>query len=145
MPNTARELRAQLGLPKQNYGYIPEVLSIMLPAGHSIGKPSPLFTKIEDKQVEELRKKYAGRQEPTPPREAVSVPTDMASLEAAVAKQVRSYLNEKYFLCLGRYRSTHKNILRIFIMIFSLRIILNFYLHSIYVMLLVLGFTSQRS
>lgn len=93
MPNTARELRGQLGLTKQNYGYIPEVLSIMLPAGHSIGKPSPLFTKIEDKQVQELRKKYAGKQEPTPPREIASAPTDVAALEAAIAKQV-SYLNE---------------------------------------------------
>ena len=90
MPNTARELRTQLGLPKQNYGYIPEVVSIMLPAGHSIGKPSPLFTKIEDKQVEELRKKYAGRQEPTPPRETPQAPDDLASLEAAIAKQVCS-------------------------------------------------------
>lgn len=88
MPNFARELRGQLGLSKQVYGYIPDVLTLMLPAGHSIGKPSPLFTKIEDKQVEELRKKYAGRQEPTPPRESPQVPTDLPSLEAAVAQQV---------------------------------------------------------
>lgn len=88
MPSTARELRSQLGLPKQNYGYIPEVLSVMLPAGHAIGKPSPLFTKIEEKQVEELRKKYAGRQEQTPPRENTQLSMDVASLEAAVTKQV---------------------------------------------------------
>jgi methionyl-tRNA synthetase len=62
MPNTAREIRTQLGLSKQNYGYIPEVLSIMLPAGHNIGKPCPLFSKIKDTEVEELRMKYGGKQ-----------------------------------------------------------------------------------
>ncbi|KAG7204594.1 hypothetical protein KM043_005013 [Ampulex compressa] len=62
MPNTARELRLQLGLD-MNYGYIPETITVILPAGHVIGKPSPLFKKIEDHEVEELRKKYAGKQE----------------------------------------------------------------------------------
>lgn len=89
MPNVARELRGQLGLPKQNYGYIPELVSIMLPAGHCIGKPSPLFSKIEEKQVEEFKKKYAGRQGSTPPREEPQQSfADLASLEAAIAKQV---------------------------------------------------------
>ncbi|XP_014220044.1 methionine--tRNA ligase, cytoplasmic [Copidosoma floridanum] len=88
MPNTARELRAQLGLTKQNYGYIPEVVTLMLSTGHSIGKPSPLFTKIEDSRVEELRKSYAGRQEPTPPPKGTSAPhADVATLEASIAKQ----------------------------------------------------------
>ncbi|KAJ8672750.1 hypothetical protein QAD02_004010 [Eretmocerus hayati] len=73
MPNTGRELRSQLGLSKQNYSYIPEVVSIMLPAGHRIGKPSPLFTKIEDSVIEDLRNKYSGKQ------------TNTSSGEAAVA------------------------------------------------------------
>lgn len=57
-----------------------------LPPGHKIGKPAPLFAKIENEQVEALKKKYAGKQQP-----AVSsrgdAPTDVAGLEAAVAKQ----------------------------------------------------------
>ncbi|XP_033314964.1 methionyl-tRNA synthetase 1 isoform X1 [Bombus vancouverensis nearcticus] len=65
MPCTARELRSQLGLQKNNYGYIPDVITSILPTGHKIGKPSPLFKKIEDKDVEILRRKYAGKQETT--------------------------------------------------------------------------------
>ncbi|XP_011500338.1 PREDICTED: methionine--tRNA ligase, cytoplasmic [Ceratosolen solmsi marchali] len=87
MPNTAREIRVQLGLSKQNYGYIPEILSIMLPAGHSIGKPSPLFSKIEEKQVEELRHKYGGKQSVSVENSQDS--TNLASLEKAVANQAQ--------------------------------------------------------
>ncbi|OAD60119.1 Methionine--tRNA ligase, cytoplasmic [Eufriesea mexicana] len=65
MPSTARELRSQLGLHINSYGYIPDVIMNILPTGHKIGKPSPLFKKIEDKDVEILRKKYAGKQEAT--------------------------------------------------------------------------------
>lgn len=63
MPNTSREIRGQLGLDKTRYGYIPDIIMNMLPSGHKIGKVSPLFTKIEDQLIEELRKKYAGKQE----------------------------------------------------------------------------------
>lgn len=83
MPNTARELRGQLGLPQDNCGFIPEVISLQLKPGHLIGKPSPLFSKIEDQQVSALRNKYAGRQSSTPPREELNA----KDLEAAIAKQ----------------------------------------------------------
>ncbi|XP_046604889.1 methionine--tRNA ligase, cytoplasmic isoform X1 [Neodiprion virginianus] len=90
MPSTSRELRAQLGLDKISYGYIPDTIMTFLPAGHKIGKPSPLFSKIEDQQVELLRKKYAGKQD-SPSRELKSVipaaATDAAALEAAIVKQ----------------------------------------------------------
>ncbi|XP_015586892.1 methionine--tRNA ligase, cytoplasmic isoform X2 [Cephus cinctus] len=90
MPNTSREVRSQLGLDKSSYGYIPDTITTILPAGHTIGKPSPLFTKIDDQKVEELRKKYGGKQEC--PIQKVSSGTiekcnDAASLEAAIAKQ----------------------------------------------------------
>lgn len=91
MPNTSRELRAQLGMDKVSYGYIPDTVTQFLPQGHKIGKPSPIFGKIDDKQVDLLRNKYAGRQE-TPPRDNKTVSDkgdgSVASLEAAVAKQV---------------------------------------------------------
>ncbi|KAI4504802.1 hypothetical protein M0802_000352 [Mischocyttarus mexicanus] len=63
MPSTSREIRGQLGLDKTRYGYIPDIIMNMLPSGHKIGKASPLFTKIEDQLIEELRKKYSGKQE----------------------------------------------------------------------------------
>lgn len=40
-------------------------MSMLLKEGHKIGKPSPLFTKIEQTVIDELKKKYAGVQQPT--------------------------------------------------------------------------------
>ena len=90
MPSTTKELRGQLGLTQKDYGYIPEVVSIMIQPGHTIGKPSPLFSKIEDKKIAELRKKYAGKQDSTPPitTNVLLEAVDAASLEAAIGKQV---------------------------------------------------------
>ncbi|KOC69527.1 Methionine--tRNA ligase, cytoplasmic [Habropoda laboriosa] len=82
MPNTARELRSQLGLDNNHYGYISDVITNILPTGHKIGKPSPLFKKIEDKDVEALRKKYAGKQE----TENNGENSDIKSLESEVAE-----------------------------------------------------------
>lgn len=64
----------------------------MLPTGHKIGDPQPLFTKIEPELIEEYRKKFAGSQESrkSPPKE-VKVPQcngDVGTLEEAIAKQV---------------------------------------------------------
>ncbi|CAK9805078.1 Methionine--tRNA ligase, cytoplasmic [Anthophora plagiata] len=84
MPNTARELRLQLGLDNNNYGYIPDVITSILPTGHKIGKPSPLFKKIEDKDVEALRSKYAGKQESANNGEN----SDIKCLESEVAELV---------------------------------------------------------
>lgn len=92
MPNVAKQLRSQLGLSNKNYGYIPEKITNMLPTWHKIGKPSPLFTKIEDQKIEMLRKKYAGQQETN--GEVINKSSDesIASLEAAITKQVsRAY------------------------------------------------------
>lgn len=87
-PNVSRELRTQLGLDKSNYGYIPDIITNILVPGHKIGKPSPLFKKIEDQDVEALRKKYAGKQEPSSkPPASSAVPNDVKSLEDAITKQ----------------------------------------------------------
>ena len=91
MPNTSRQLRTQLGLSELSYGYIPDVVSLILSGGHKLGKPSPLFTKIEDSQVEMLRLTYAGKQETngTIVKPAVvKVKANFADLEDAIAKQV---------------------------------------------------------
>ncbi|KAL7301642.1 hypothetical protein TKK_0005649 [Trichogramma kaykai] len=91
MPNTARELRSQLGLSVQTYGYIPNVISLMIPCGHKLGKPKPLFAKIEDKQVEELRQKYAGKQNSEIIKKnnlaLDNAAFDKVALEAAIEKQ----------------------------------------------------------
>lgn len=83
MPSTAREIRDQLGMDKKEYGYIPDIVTTMLPAGHKLNKPTPLFTKIETQQVEDLRKKYAGKQE-----SSQQSPEDIKTLEDKIAKQV---------------------------------------------------------
>ena len=94
MPNTARELRGQLGMNKKEYGYIPDLVTTMLAAGHKIGKPTPLFTKIETAQVEILRQKYGGKQESSKIK-----PEDIKTLEDKIAKQVRNQksLNSSHF------------------------------------------------
>ncbi|XP_053976451.1 methionine--tRNA ligase, cytoplasmic [Hylaeus volcanicus] len=87
MPNTSRELRSQLGLDSSNYGYIPDVITNILSTGHKIGKPSPLFKKMEDKDVETLRNKYAGKQETVNKTQAINVHDDEKSLEGAIVAQ----------------------------------------------------------
>lgn len=94
MPTTAKQLRSQLGLSNKSYGYIPETITNMLSTWHKIGKPSPLFTKIEDEQVEMLRKKYAGQQAINGHASDVSS-DNVASLEAAITKQV----SKSFFPC----------------------------------------------
>ncbi|XP_033225521.1 methionine--tRNA ligase, cytoplasmic isoform X2 [Belonocnema kinseyi] len=84
MPSTAREIRDQLGMDRKEYGYIPDIVTTMLPAGHKLNKPTPLFTKIENQQVEDLRKKYAGKQE-----SSQKSPEDIKTLEDKIAKQAQ--------------------------------------------------------
>lgn len=91
MPCTARELRSQLGLQTNNYGYIPDVITSILPTGHKISKPSPLFKKIEDKDVEILRRKYAGKQETTS-----SSSGDVKSLDSAITELVGEFFKQFY-------------------------------------------------
>ncbi|KAK2583490.1 hypothetical protein KPH14_009453 [Odynerus spinipes] len=89
MPSTSREIRAQLGLDKGRYGYIPDIIVNMLSPGHKIGKPSPLFTKIEDQLIEQLRQKYAGKQENNGAKSKTNndVTETVETLEAAITKQ----------------------------------------------------------
>jgi len=96
MPATSKQLRSQLGLNNKTYGYIPETITNMLPTWHKIGKPSPLFVKIEDETVEMLRKKYAGQQEVNGVASTTNKTLDdsIMSLEAAITKQVG-----KFFFC----------------------------------------------
>lgn len=65
------------------------MLQTYLGPGHKIGKPQPLFTKIEQAQLDELKKKYGGVQGDSQKAEN-KAPTAFKSLqeiEAAVAEQ----------------------------------------------------------
>lgn len=93
MPSTAKQLRSQLGLSNKSYGYVPEKITNMLPTWHKIGKPSPLFTKIEDQKIEMLREKYAGQQENNGKVANKNSNENIASLEAAIIKQVSIFFS----------------------------------------------------
>lgn len=54
----------------------------LLRSGHVIGKPAPLFAKIEPETLEQLKKRFGGKQQTN------GLKLDRASLEAAVAEQV---------------------------------------------------------
>lgn len=105
MPNVSRQIRTQLGLDASSYGYIPDIITNILPTGHKIGKPSPLFKKIEEKEAETLRQKYAGKQE-TKNDAQKNNDNDVKSLEAAIAEQVSKTLitiqitKNRYSVCI---------------------------------------------
>lgn len=60
MPTTARTIYDQLRVKHRTINPNKPQATILLPPGHKIGKPSPLFTKIEQTRIDELRKKFAG-------------------------------------------------------------------------------------
>lgn len=66
-------------------------LSLLLPAGHKINKPVPLFTKIEQTTIDELKKKYGGVQQakdaPKPKQEKSKLFHSVDEAEKAVADQ----------------------------------------------------------
>lgn len=55
----------------------------MLQTGHKIGKPAPLFAKLEQQFIDEMKKKYSGPQVTTSSGSGLSV----ADLEKAVQEQ----------------------------------------------------------
>lgn len=63
MPAVSAEIREQCGLPR--LPLLPSSPLIFLPSGHKIGKPKPLFVKMEKSFVEEMKKKYGGSSEKT--------------------------------------------------------------------------------
>lgn len=67
-------------------------LQLYLQAGHKIGKPVPLFAKIEQARLDELKKKYGGSQQTDASNnakkpEAAPALTSVKDAEAAVAAQ----------------------------------------------------------
>jgi len=71
MPSFSNEVLRQLNLSlEENLSFSDEKGEIVkaktpwdfLPAGHKIGRPTPLFEELKDENVSEHRKKYAGSQ-----------------------------------------------------------------------------------
>uniref|UniRef100_A0A1B0GQP4 Methionine--tRNA ligase, cytoplasmic n=1 Tax=Phlebotomus papatasi TaxID=29031 RepID=A0A1B0GQP4_PHLPP len=67
-------------------------VKMWLKPGHKIGKPEPLFVKIEQGRIEELKKKYAGQQQvasgQAPPKVSEALPKlSLKDLEEAIVKQ----------------------------------------------------------
>ncbi|RZC42962.1 methionine--tRNA ligase, cytoplasmic [Asbolus verrucosus] len=90
MPNTSDILKKQLNVT--NTALNPESIEItqFLPPGHTLGEPSPLFTKLEPSRVEELKQKFAGKRGDSPVKMNGIKPmgiNDLKVLEAEIAKQ----------------------------------------------------------
>lgn len=61
-------------------------MQLYMKPGHKIGKPSPLFTKIEQARLDELKKRYGGSQADTKPAATASFKS-IGEAEKAVAAQ----------------------------------------------------------
>ena len=93
MPTLSGQLQQQLNVGSEVNHLIPE-FACRLPTGHRIGKAAPLFQKIEQSLIDELKKRYAGAQVgaavPTPaaPAPAEIVDDNLDSLNQKVTQQV---------------------------------------------------------
>ncbi|XP_033115540.1 methionine--tRNA ligase, cytoplasmic-like [Anneissia japonica] len=68
MPSVSQTIQEQLQATTIS-NYLSEKFVCQLQPGHKIGKPSPLFSKIEASQAEELKQQFAGKQNPVPSRQ----------------------------------------------------------------------------
>ncbi len=101
MPNMSSQLQQQLGVGSDINHLIPEFVC-RLPAGHRIGKPAPLFQKIEQTQIDELKKRFAGAQvgsaSPGDQKVTPAAPVDSDNLGKPenLAQQVAQQVCEKF-------------------------------------------------
>eukprot|EP00794_Sanderia_malayensis_P003231 gene3231-3711_t len=101
MPMTSKEIQSQLKMPAENFIMVDSFVP-MLPAGHKIGAPSPLFQKIDIEYAAKMKAKFAGKRKDNPaakpseekaeikvavPEKESVLPTDIAGLEEEIAKQ----------------------------------------------------------
>lgn len=83
MPSTSTEMLVQLNAPART---VPTVLSNDILAGHQLGKPDYLFTKIDEKSADIWRPKFGGVQANAAAVEVV-VPKPLSKKAAAAAKK----------------------------------------------------------
>jgi methionyl-tRNA synthetase len=77
MPHISKEIFVQLNLEQQKW----DGLGKPIDANHAIGKPKILFKKLEDKEVEQFRDKFQGKNK--------SVKTSFADLDLRVSKVIK--------------------------------------------------------
>merc|ERR1719509_111382 len=89
MPAMAARLEQQLAVPAGRLARLPTTLHCFLPAGHTIGEPSPLVEEIKPALVEQLKARYQGKQADRQgtPQAGAADPAAAARLEAEVAAQ----------------------------------------------------------
>lgn len=89
MPTVSATIQTQLQLPLPACRILVTNFICTLPAGHRIGTVSPLFQKLENDQIENLRQRFGGGQAKAPPKSAVAeaVPT-------AVPQQIQMLMDE---------------------------------------------------
>lgn len=71
----------------------------LLPTGHKLGEPSPLFAKIDVAKIEELKQKFAGSQNDRKNNHSDSnIGADVKIIEGKIAKQVcKRHINLFYW------------------------------------------------
>ncbi|XP_041371922.1 methionine--tRNA ligase, cytoplasmic-like [Gigantopelta aegis] len=69
MPDTSAMIQTQLNSPT-DCNVIHDKFICVLKPGHSIGKPSPLFEKIEASTMSDLKSRFAGKGDPEPVKRA---------------------------------------------------------------------------
>jgi methionyl-tRNA synthetase len=62
MPTLSGQLQKQLNVPGSEVNHLIPEFVCRLPSGHRIGKAAPLFQKIEQSLIDELKQRYAGAQ-----------------------------------------------------------------------------------
>ncbi|GFG40008.1 hypothetical protein Cfor_12981 [Coptotermes formosanus] len=88
MPVTADILKEQLQAPDDVWIITPE-FTVLLPSGHKLGKPSPLFSKIEPARVDQLKQQFSGRQKSRSPEENAATTKPAATSVSVVTNQIQ--------------------------------------------------------
>lgn len=95
MPSVSAELQQQLNVAPEDVNCLVPTFVCRLPAGHKIGKPRPLFEKIEQSKIDELRTRFAGSQSTAAAEQASPAPASasqadsLEGLTQKVAEQVK--------------------------------------------------------
>ncbi|XP_014085549.2 methionine--tRNA ligase, cytoplasmic [Bactrocera oleae] len=82
MPTIARTLFSQLNAKPTPLNPEKPFINMLLPTGHNIDKPAPLFTKLEQSFIEELKKKFGGVQDQSNGSQPPSTTTNTNSTTA---------------------------------------------------------------
>ncbi|XP_004692670.1 PREDICTED: methionine--tRNA ligase, cytoplasmic isoform X2 [Condylura cristata] len=88
MPAVSATIQAQLQLPRAACSALPPGFLCTLPAGHRIGTISPLFQKLENDQIENLRQRFSGGQAKAAPKPAAE------TVPAAGPQQIQVLMEE---------------------------------------------------